>query len=69
MARCRKCGADMGATGRRWCLDCRKAWRETRDRAFDQAVAEIGPLSAATHAAIVKRVKQLERQFAKQEKP
>jgi hypothetical protein len=43
------------------CLGKRKA---RRDAAYDQAVSEIGPLTAQTHKQIVARIKELEKQAA-----
>ena len=37
-------------------------WKKKRDAAFNQAVAEIGPLTKDTHSAIKKRIKELEKE-------
>ena len=37
-------------------------WRAKRNIAFDQAAQELGPLSAENHQAILKRLKQLEKE-------
>ena len=66
MSRCKRCGQDA-FPNRYVCPECQAKWLDRRTSAFDQAVAEIGPLGPATHAAIVKRVKQLEREANKQE--
>lgn len=60
MSRCRKCGDE--SWGKNLCDSCRSKRVGQRRSAFDQAVEEIGPLTAETHQAIVKRVKQLEKE-------
>ena len=61
MRRCRICGAEAGGGSR--CHKCKRAWIERRDWAFNKAQQEIGTLSAATHPAILKRIKQLEKRI------
>lgn len=61
MGHCRKCG-DETIPGDRICYSCREKWKERRLAVFTQALAEIGPLTAETHEAILARVKQLEKQ-------
>lgn len=61
MSRCIRCGRDTWPRNGRICHACMKKWREKRESAFSQAVAEIGPLTAETHAHIVKRIKELEK--------
>lgn len=56
--RCKRCG-EVTLLGR-ICADCMRKWKAKRTAAFDQAVSEIGPLTAETHKAIQKRVQELE---------
>ena len=63
MGRCRRCGHDAWPR-RGICDSCLKKWCDKRLSVFRQAESEIGPLSADTHTAIVKRVKKLEREAA-----
>lgn len=63
MAKCERCGEQTGA-GRKVCTECRRDWLANRNSAIDQAESELGPLCAANHPAIVKRVKELEREMA-----
>ena len=67
MARCKRCGIDLGyRPGRRVCHKCMKIWQTNRTKAFDQAVSEIGPLSNENLRAIQKRVKSLEKTYKAQ---
>ena len=43
-------------------MSCMDKWKKKRMIAFDQAVTEVGPLSKDTHKAILKRVKELEKE-------
>ncbi len=61
MARCMGCGTDLAYSKQRQCYDCKKKWLENRQRVFNQAIEEIGPLNSKSLPAIQKRVKQLER--------
>lgn len=59
MSKCIRCGDES------WhkcvCPACMDKWHKRRISAFDQAVAEIGPLGPETHRRIVARVRQLEK--------
>ena len=61
MAKCIRCGKDAWPN-KRVCYDCMEKWKKKRTVAFDQAVAELGPLTKETHPAITKRVKELEKE-------
>ena len=62
MRHCKKCGEEI-AGGKILCQDCRRAWLTKRNIAYKQAQSELGPLCAANHQAIVKRIKELEKQL------
>jgi hypothetical protein len=64
VSRCRDCGKDA-YPNKFVCMDCMDAWKALREAAFNQAVAEIGPLNAKNLKAIQKRVKQLEKEATK----
>ena len=61
--RCIKCGAETGFG--RICWTCMKSWKDRRAAAYEQAERELGSLCAENHQAIVKRIKQLEREAKK----
>jgi len=60
MAKCRKCGAE--AYPRRTCRDCLIKFQDKRQAAFNQAVAELGTLTADNLTQIQRRVKELEKE-------
>ena len=59
MGKCIRCGDYAGT--RSVCMDCMDKWKDRRMSAFNQAIAEIGPLGPSTLKAIQVRVKQLEK--------
>lgn len=62
MARCKRCGKDLGYRPRRHvCYSCMEVWKGNRKKAFNQAVDEIGPLIPKNLKAIQKRVKSIEK--------
>ena len=60
MGKCIRCGDETGT--RRVCVACMDKWHKRRISAFDQAVAEIGPLGPNTLGAIQAKIKQIEKQ-------
>jgi len=65
MRHCIRCSNESRDPGSNFCQSCLNKWVNRRQLYFDQAVSEIGPLTATTHKAITKRVKALEKEFAK----
>jgi len=61
MSRCKGCGIDLGYKSRKFCHNCMKKWLENREKAFKQALSEIGPLNAINLKAIQTRVKKIEK--------
>ncbi len=67
MAHCRRCGVEIHTIGKRICRTCMRKWIDRRLIAFNQAESELGEMAAVNLEAIKKRVKQLERQYEKDE--
>jgi len=61
MSKCRKCGKETWQS-RLFCLSCSLAWQEKRKNAFVRAESELGKLCADNHKAIVKRIKEIEKE-------
>jgi len=57
---CRSCGQKLAHSRQYNCHECHKKWMSKRKSAFDQAVDELGPLSATNLHAIQRRIRELE---------